>query len=112
FRGSFHVGVLGALGTLGIKPTLIAGASVGSLMGAAYGAMWLPDDGSKSASGPPRVAAVLDRLVFLFHNLGERVGLTRQLVEAVSQFRLRAYDVHLTFARMTQRFSNRSKDNP
>jgi len=37
-RGFAHVGVLRALGELGIRPDLIVGASVGALVGAAYAA--------------------------------------------------------------------------
>src|SRR5205823_7635865 len=35
FRGSFHIGMLGALLAINLKPDMIVGASVGTLMGAA-----------------------------------------------------------------------------
>ncbi|MGA3190616.1 MAG: patatin-like phospholipase family protein, partial [Bryobacteraceae bacterium] len=40
FRGSFHVGMIGAMHATGLKPDMIVGASVGTLLGAALGAMY------------------------------------------------------------------------
>jgi len=37
FRGAFHIGMLGAMLALKMKPDLIVGASVGTLMGAVLG---------------------------------------------------------------------------
>jgi len=60
FRGSFHVGMIGAMHATGLKPDMIVGASVGTLLGAALGLpVWLragdPPAVDQSNSTPARV---------------------------------------------------------
>src|SRR3954470_8126147 len=48
-KGFAHIGVFQALAARGIRPTLVAGTSIGSLLGAAYVGGGLPGDLARSA---------------------------------------------------------------
>ncbi len=82
FRGSFHVGMIGAMHATGLKPDMIVGASVGTLLGAALGSMY-------SSSGQ-QAGAKLRRLTNLFLEVDQRVALTKTLKNAVKDVGLRS----------------------
>ena len=82
FRGSFHVGMIGAMHATGLKPDMIVGASVGTLLGAALGSMY-------SSSG--RQARVkLRRLTDLFVEADRRIALTKTLKAAIKDIGIRS----------------------
>jgi predicted acylesterase/phospholipase RssA len=82
FRGSFHVGMIGAMHATGFKPDIIVGASVGTLLGAALGSMY-------SSSG--RQARVkLRRLTDLFVEADSRIALTKTLKSAIKDIGVRS----------------------
>jgi predicted acylesterase/phospholipase RssA len=82
FRGSFHVGMIGAMHVTGLKPDMIVGASVGTLLGAALGSMY-------SSSG--RQARVkLRRLTDLFVEADRRIALTKTLKAAIKDVGIRS----------------------
>jgi predicted acylesterase/phospholipase RssA len=82
FRGSFHVGMIGAMHATGFKPDMIVGASVGTLLGAALGSMY-------SSSG--RQARVkLRRLTDLFVEADRRIALTKTLKAAIKDIGIRS----------------------
>ncbi len=82
FRGSFHVGMIGAMHVTGLKPDMIVGASVGTLLGAALGSMY-------STSGQ-QASLKLRRLTDLFMEVDHRVALTRTLKAAVKDIGIRS----------------------
>jgi predicted acylesterase/phospholipase RssA len=84
FRGAFHIGMLAALRDCEIKPDLIVGASVGTLMGGALGAMFT----SKTD--------ILSQLVGTFLHVDQRVALTKTLKGAVRELGLRSRSVRLS----------------
>jgi predicted acylesterase/phospholipase RssA len=84
FRGAFHIGMLGALHTCGIRPDLVVGASVGTLMGGALAAMF----GQKGN--------VLATLVDTFLRVDETVALTRTLKSAARELGIRGRAVRLS----------------
>ncbi|CAH0994468.1 putative NTE family protein [Emticicia aquatica] len=65
-RGFAHLGALKALGELGIKPTLIAGTSAGSLIGALTAAGYSPDFIFETIQS----LGVLNSLKFAFNRFG------------------------------------------
>lgn len=82
FRGSFHVGMIGAMHATGLRPDMIVGASVGTLLGAALGSMY-------SSSG--RQARVkLRRLTDLFVEADRRIALTKTLKSAIKDIGIRS----------------------
>ena len=82
FRGSFHVGMIGAMHATGLKPDMIVGASVGTLLGAALGSMF-------SSSGQ-QAGVKLRRLTNLFLELDQRVALTKTLKSAMKDIGIRS----------------------
>lgn len=87
FRGAFHIGMLAALMQAGIKPDLIVGASVGTLMGAALAAMC-----SAGASWRDNLA----RLVDVFLRVDEEVALTVPLKRAARELGVRGREIALS----------------
>jgi len=81
FRGSFHVGMTAAMYATGLKPDLIVGASVGTLLGAALGSMF--------SSTPEQAAVKLRRLTGLFLEVDRRVALTKTLKAALRDLGIR-----------------------
>jgi predicted acylesterase/phospholipase RssA len=84
FRGSFHIGMLGGLLACGIKPDLIVGASVGTLMCGALGAMLSTNH------------EILGRLVTTFLHVDDEVALTKILKGAARELGLRGRSVRLS----------------
>jgi predicted acylesterase/phospholipase RssA len=82
FRGSFHVGMIGAMHATGLKPDMIVGASVGTLLGAALGSMY-------SSSGQ-QAQVKLRRLTNLFMEVDRRVALTKTLKGALKDLGIRS----------------------
>jgi predicted acylesterase/phospholipase RssA len=87
FRGAFHIGMLGALAGFGIKPDLIVGTSVGTLIGGALGAMcnWEKEKFKR-----------LGLLTSTFLHVDEKVALTRTLKTAARELGLRGRSVRLS----------------
>ena len=81
FRGSFHVGMIGAMHVTGLKPDMIIGASVGTLLGAALGSMY--------GSSGQQASMKLGRLTNLFLEVDRRVALTKTLKAAVKDVGIR-----------------------
>jgi len=82
FRGSFHVGMIGAMHATGLKPDMIVGASVGTLLGAALGSMY-------SSSGQ-QSRVKLRRLTNLFVEADQRIALTKTLKAAIKDVGIRS----------------------
>jgi predicted acylesterase/phospholipase RssA len=82
FRGSFHVGMIGAMHATGLKPDIIVGASVGTLLGAALGSMY-------SSSGQ-QARVKLRRLTDLFVEADRRIALTKTLKSAIKDIGIRS----------------------
>ncbi len=95
FRGSFHVGMIGAMHATGFKPDMIVGASVGTLLGAALGSMF-------SSSGQ-QAQVKLRRLTSLFLELDQRVALTKTLKSAVKDLGLRSRGASMNLSPNTLR---------
>lgn len=89
FRGAFHIGMLAAVRTLDIRPDMVVGASVGTLMGALLGKMNI----SKSKDA---FEGQLNQLVDLFLKVDERVGLTKRLKSAARDLAVRGTTVDLS----------------
>ena len=88
FRGSFHIGMLGAMLALNIKPDVIVGASVGTLMGAVLGSIF-----KAKARGPGGDAAArirLNKLANLFVQVDQLVALTKTFKGAAKNLGIRA----------------------
>ena len=85
FRGAFHIGLLAALKALNVKPDLIVGASVGTLMGGALGTLWCRPE-----------VDMLAKLVELFLKVDEKVALTRTLKNASREMGIRGRSVRLS----------------
>ncbi len=82
FRGSFHVGMIGAMHVTGLKPDMIVGASVGTLLGAALGSMF--------SCSEQQAGVKLRRLTNLFMEVDRRVALTKTLKAAVKDVGIRS----------------------
>jgi predicted acylesterase/phospholipase RssA len=105
FRGAFHIGVIGAMQVAQMKPDLIIGASVGTLIGGALGAIsTLRDDASKRQ--------LLGELCLTFLEVDRRVALTKVLKNAAKQLGTRGRAVNLSPAEMRRAVRNGSRSDP
>ncbi|MBI1790726.1 MAG: patatin-like phospholipase family protein [Acidobacteria bacterium] len=104
FRGSFHIGVLGAMQAVGLKPDLIVGASVGALLGGTLGAMSVLD--------PEQAAALLGDLCLTFLRVDQRVALTRTLKNAAKQLGIRARRIDISPARLRRMIRRGTRKDP
>ncbi len=95
FRGSFHVGMIGAMHATGFKPDMIVGASVGTLLGAALGSMY-------SSSGQ-QAGVKLRRLTNLFLEIDRRVALTKTLKAAMKDVGIRSRGASMNLSPNTLR---------
>lgn len=100
FRGAFHIGMLGALHACGIKPDLVVGASVGTLMGGALAAMFV------------RQEDVLARLVDAFLRVDETVALTRTLKSAARELGIRGRAVRLSPSNVRRMLRRGARSDP
>ena len=92
FRGAFHIGVIAAMQAASIRPNLIVGASVGTLMGGALGSI--------SKLGGNDGWKLLAELCLTFLHVDERIALTKTLKNAAKQLGVRTRDVKLSPARL------------
>lgn len=90
FRGVFQVGVLNALDELGVKPDIIAGASVGSLTAAMAAELFSAPDPSARASRMSSLAAA--------HLAIDKIVLTDRFLDAIRRFALRAGETDISLA--------------
>ncbi len=84
FRGAFHIGMIATMQLCAIKPDLIVGASVGTLMGGALGATFAFDEDIPA------------HLVDTFLRVDETVALTRTLKSAARELGIRGRAVKLS----------------
>lgn len=104
FRGAFHIGVIGAMQAAGIRPNLIVGASVGSLMGGALGAISTLErtDGWD----------LLGHLCLTFLHVDKRVALTKTLKNAAKQLGVRTRNVNLSPAQLRRMVRRGIRSDP
>jgi predicted acylesterase/phospholipase RssA len=88
FRGSFHIGMLGAMLALNIKPHVIVGASVGTLMGAVLGSIFKAKAGVNGGDAAARIR--LNKLANLFVDVDKLVALTKTFKAAAKDLGIRA----------------------
>lgn len=103
FRGAFHAGLLGALAESGVRPDLVAGASVGTLVGGALATL--------STLPPAGRGALLLDLVDLFADAGEKVALTGRLRRALAELAARAQSVRLSPASVRRRLRSGTRSD-
>ena len=87
FRGAFHIGVIGAMQAAKIRPDLVVGASVGTLMGGALAAI---------ATAPNHSSLLIGRLALTFLHVDDRVALTKTLKNAAKHLGTRAAGIQLS----------------
>jgi predicted acylesterase/phospholipase RssA len=105
FRGAFHIGVIGAMQAARMTPDLIVGASVGTLMGGALGAIsTLREDASKQR--------LLGELCLTFLEVDRRVALTKGLKNAVKQLGTRGCAVDLSPAAVRRAVRRGTRSDP
>ncbi len=105
FRGAFHIGVIGAMQVARMKPDLIVGASVGTLMGGALGAIsTLREERSKQR--------LLGELCLTFLEVDQRVALTKGLKNAVKQLGTRGRAVDLSPAVLRRAVRRGTRSDP
>ncbi|HEU4539111.1 MAG TPA: patatin-like phospholipase family protein, partial [Polyangiaceae bacterium] len=88
FRGSFHVGMVAALSRHGVRPDLVVGASVGSLLGSAMAAVATPEGVGRER--------VLKQLMDAFLGVDARIALTLPLRTALRELGVRASSIDLS----------------
>lgn len=89
FRGTFHVGMAAAMLSAQIRPHLLVGSSVGTLMSGALAGML-------SLRGHDEALSFLGRMVEVFLSIDERVAFTRTLKNAARELGVRGRAVHLS----------------
>lgn len=104
FRGATHIGAIGAMHAMKVKPDLVVGASVGSLMGGALAAISRVkrDEGSR----------LLARLTDTFLRVDETVALTRVLKNAAKQLAVRGRSIRLSPHELRRQISRGSASDP
>ncbi len=102
FRGAFHIGMAGALLAARLRPHLVVGSSVGTIMGAALARLTSGLDGSTADDVTRR--QLLGRLVTLFEEVDRRVAFTRRFMGATRQLGARLTALHLSPAAVTRKF--------
>lgn len=109
FRGVFQVGVLAALSEAGLRPKVMAGASVGTIM-SAISAVILGDNGPQSAGNrQARVRSVAATFLAI-----DRLVLTDRFADFIRRVTLRLGKAHFSLRDtdiMFRRFDRRSWDN-
>ncbi|MBI1749930.1 MAG: patatin-like phospholipase family protein [Acidobacteria bacterium] len=105
FRGAFHIGMLAALMECNIRPDLIVGASVGTLMGGALGAMFQ----IKETGG---TRDILGHLLETFLQVDDKVALTKTLKGAAREMGLRGRSIHLSPRNVRRILKSGSRSDP
>jgi predicted acylesterase/phospholipase RssA len=109
FRGAFHAGMLACLLSSDIRPDVIVGASVGTLMGGALGALLTARNSGGKMDYSVSLRLLSELVDALFH-VDQRVAFTKVLKTAVRDFGIRARSVRLSpsqIRRMVKRGSRR-----
>lgn len=104
FRGAFHIGVAGALLAARIKPDIVAGASVGTLLGGAVATMFRVDPGTALDK--------LNQLVEAFAHVDRRVALTRTLKRAFRDLGVRGSMIDLSLHEVRKRVLKGVRSDP
>lgn len=104
FRGSFHIGMIAALVQAKIRPDLIVGASVGTLMGGALGALFNVPDAEKWK--------LLATLTDVFLHVDEKVAFTKTLKSASRELGVRGRSVKLSPARVRRVVRKGARSDP
>lgn len=116
FRGSFHAGMIAALGLLRLRPDFVVGASVGSLMGAAYASMWR---GSDPGATPrellaldPQADKLVGNLTALLLRVDKNIAVTKSLLSAARELSTRAEAIRLSPRHLRAKIRQKSHDDP
>jgi predicted acylesterase/phospholipase RssA len=104
FRGAFHIGVIAAMQAAGIRPNLVVGASVGTLMGGALGAI--------SKTGGDAGWDLLAELCLTFLHVDKRIALTKTLKNAAKQLGVRTRTVKLSPAQLRRMVRRGTRSDP
>ncbi len=119
FRGAFHIGLIAALKALNIRPDLIAGASVGTLLGAALAALSTLDEKARREDRAQdadrlskRADEVLGYLVDCFVGVDEKVAFTRRFLNALREIATRALTIKLSPSRLRKMVASGSQKDP
>jgi predicted acylesterase/phospholipase RssA len=105
FRGPFHAGMINAMLALKIKPDLIVGASVGTLVGAALGATMATDNHQHALD-------VLSEVVATFQESDNKVAFTKTLKNAARELGIRGRNVDLAPSELRERILKGTKADP
>ncbi len=104
FRGAFHIGMIAALVQAKIRPDVIVGASVGTLMGGALGALFnVPDD---------QKWTLLTTLTDVFLHVDEKVAFTKTLKSASRELGVRGRSVKLSPAQIRRVVRKGARSDP
>ncbi|HTS51560.1 MAG TPA: patatin-like phospholipase family protein [Bryobacteraceae bacterium] len=104
FRGAFHIGMIAALVQAKIRPDVIVGASVGTLMGGALGALFnVPDD---------QKWGLLATLTDVFLHVDEKVAFTKTLKSATRELGVRGRSVKLSPAQIRRVVRKGARSDP
>ena len=88
FRGTFHAGVLAAMGLARVKPDLVVGASVGAIAGAALAA--------QTTLSPHLARDHNHQLVRVFLDVDRHVALTKSLKNVTKSLGVRGRNTHVS----------------
>jgi len=105
FRGPFHAGMINAMLALKIKPDLIMGASVGTLVGAALAA-------TLAAPSYKDSLTILDGLVETFQQMDERIAFTQTLKNAAREVGIRSRMVELSPSELRMKILEGTRADP
>jgi predicted acylesterase/phospholipase RssA len=102
FRGPFHGGMLACMLAAQVRPQLIVGASVGTLMGGALGALFTVDDYCQALR-------VLGSIVDVFLHVDERIAFTKPFKNAMRQLGIRGRSIDLAPSELRRRIRRGSR---
>ena len=105
FRGAFHVGVLGALLQTQIRPQLVVGSSVGTLMGGVLATMFTRPTASEAQR-------CLHALVQVSLNVDTEIALTRRLKAALRELGVRSQSIGLSPPQIRRAVQRGSRSDP
>ena len=104
FRGAFHIGMIAALVQAKIRPDLIVGASVGTLMGGALAALFTVSDDDQW----PLLANLTD----VFLHVDQKVAFTKTLKSASRELGVRGRSVKLSPAQIRRVVRKGARSDP